>query len=200
MVDDRSLVRLGLRCLLRSADTRLVVDEAASPGELAAVLRDHSPDVVLLDAELDGRPLEEGVRIIRSEAPGARAIVLGLEPSLDEVKQAFAAGADGYVAKEGALDELVSAIDEVVAGGRYLDPRLGAEFLANEITRTPGHRLSTDEREVLELVVGGLTNRQIAGRLRRPLRTVEGIRARGQRKLGTNCRAELVERARGRGL
>lgn len=195
VVDERSLVRVGLCCLLGKAKRNLAVEQAASPSELAVALGERRPDVVLLDAELGGRPLAEAVRVVREEAPGTRVIVLGLEPSLHEVRQAFAGGADGYVTKEGAVDELVTAIDEVAAGRRYLDPRLGAELVVSKTAEEPGTRLTSEERRVLRFVARGLTNREIAERLGRPLRTVEGIRARGQRKLGTSGRAELVELA-----
>lgn len=204
VVDDRALVRIGIRCLLARARAKVIVEEAASPTEFAAALRVGPPDVVLLDADLDGWLPTETIRLVREEAPATRVIVLGLEPNVDEVRQAFAAGADGYVAKEGAAGELVSAIDEVASGRHYLDPRLGAELVLSwmedpaEAGRTTG--LTSDERQVLELVVSGLTSRQVAARLNRPLRTVEGVRARGQRKLGTRGRAELVERARRQGL
>lgn len=199
VADEDALVRKGVRCMLGHVRKDAVVHEAGSARELAGRLEREQPDIVVLDAELGASPTET-VGLVRRRSPHAHAIVVGPVGDLAPVRQAFAAGAHGYVAKDQAVEELPVAIDQVARGGRYLDPRLGAGLALAEVDRHSNGPLTADEQRVLALVADGLTNREIAVRLGRPARTVEGIRLRGQRKLGVSSRAQLVAYEHARGL
>jgi two-component system response regulator NreC len=137
------------------------------------------------------------------EEPGARVLVLSMQDDPSYVRQAFAAGAAGYVLKEAADAELVAAVREVASGGRYVNPALGARLVsaeAEERERAEADPLSDREREVLRLLALGHTNQEIAKMLYISVRTAETHRAHIMQKLGLQTRAELVRHAIDRGL
>jgi two-component system, NarL family, response regulator NreC len=130
-------------------------------------------------------------------------LVLSMQDDPHYVRQAFAAGASGYVLKEAADSEVVSAIREVARGGRYVNPELGARLVAAEVDerrREEDDPLSEREREVLRLLALGHTNQEIAKMLYISVRTAETHRAHIMQKLGLQTRAELVRYAIERGL
>lgn len=196
VADDEALVRLGIRCAVKTARPDLVVDEVAHPSELAAAVAAAEPDIVLLDEEFGDRSPAEILPAVREQSPKARVIVLGRNDDLSGVRRAFAAGAAGYVPKEEVRVGLLPALETVASGGLYLEPHLGAALASAEVAGEPRTRLTDQERQVLELVAGGLTSREVAARLDRSVRTVEGIRTRAQHKLELADRAALIERAR----
>jgi two-component system response regulator NreC len=132
------------------------------------------------------------------EARAARPDVVLLD-----IRDAFAAGASGYVVKDAAEGDLIGAILEIAAGGRYVHPSLGAQLVAAEhaeAARTHTDPLSPREREVLHLLALGHTNQEIGRALEISVRTVETHRTRMMRKLGAENRADLVGYARAEGL
>jgi two-component system response regulator NreC len=137
------------------------------------------------------------------EAPGARVVILSMQDDPRYVREAFAAGASGYVLKEAADTELVTAIREVAAGGSYVHPALGARMAAAdaEVARTAAEDpLSQREHEVLRLLALGHTNQEIAKTLFVSVRTAETHRAHIMQKLRITTRAELVRYAISKGL
>lgn len=196
VADDDALTRTGVRCVVKTAQPDAIVDEVASLPQVAAVLASDEIDVVLLGSVLGGRGPADTLPLVLERAGDARVIVLGDGSDLDEVRQAFAAGADGYVPKQEALHHLVPALSDVVGGSAYLDPHVGAELAAVDAAGQDRHGLTATERHVLEFVADGLTSREISDRLQRPPRTIEGVRARAQRKLGVTSLAELIQLAR----
>lgn len=113
---------------------------------------------------------------------------------VESARESLAAGADGFLRKDAAADELVAAVEALTAGGRYLDPALGAALFDHETSI--GGALSKREREVLALIADGLTNGQIADALHLSVRTIEAQRASIKVKLGVSRRAELISCAR----
>jgi two-component system response regulator NreC len=132
------------------------------------------------------------------EVPGAKVLMLSMQDDPRYVREAFAAGASGYVLKEAADNELVAAVREVAGGGRYVDPTLGARMAAadSQAERAADEDpLSDREREVLRLLALGHTNQEIAKTLFISVRTAETHRAHIMHKLRINTRAELVRYA-----
>jgi DNA-binding NarL/FixJ family response regulator len=132
------------------------------------------------------------------EVPGAKVLMLSMQDDPRYVREAFAAGASGYVLKEAADNELVAAVREVAGGGRYVDPTLGARMAAadSQAERAADEDpLSDREREVLRLLALGHTNQEIAKTLFISVRTAETHRAHIMQKLRINTRAELVRYA-----
>ncbi|HLX19018.1 MAG TPA: response regulator transcription factor [Gaiellaceae bacterium] len=196
LVDDHALVRSGLRRLLEAEGDIEVDDEGGTADDGVRLVRLHKPDVVLLDVGMPGRSGVDAVGEIVAAAPSTKVLVLSGGDSPATVRDAFAAGASGYLLKEAAERELVSAVRRVAVGGRYVDAALGARLAA----RTPSDPLSDREREVLRLLALGHTNQEIAKMLVISVRTAETHRANIMQKLRLTTRAELVRHALRDGL
>jgi two-component system, NarL family, response regulator NreC len=195
--DDHALVRAGLRKLLELEDID-VVAEAASGDEAVSMTRTTRPDVVLLDLVMPGKSGIDVLPELLSAAPESRVLVLSMQDDPAYVRQAFAAGANGYLLKEAADTELVQAIHDVAAGRRYVHPLLGARLAAAETAaerKAQSDPLSEREHEVLRLLALGHTNQEIAKLLFISIRTAETHRARIMQKLGLKSRAEIVRYA-----
>jgi len=196
--DDHALVRSGLRKLLELDPDVDVVGEAASGEEAVTLARRDVPDVVLLDVVMPGRSGIDVLPEILDAAPDTRILVLSMQDDPAYVRQAFAAGANGYLLKEAADGELVQAIHEVADGRRYVHPLLGARLAAAENAaerKAQSDPLSEREHEVLRLLALGHTNQEIAKLLFISIRTAETHRARIMQKLGLKSRAEIVRYA-----
>ncbi len=203
VVDDHTLVRSGLRLLLEAEPDIAVDDEAGDAEQAIRLARLHKPDVVLLDVVMPGRSGLDAAPDILQAAPKTKILVLSMQDDPSYVRQAFSAGATGYLLKEAADDELVQAVREVAGGGRYVHPTLGARLAAAEAearARAEADPLSDREREVLRLLALGHTNQEIAKLLFISVRTAETHRAHVMQKLRLSTRAELVRHALHQGL
>jgi two-component system, NarL family, response regulator NreC len=203
IVDDHAVVRSGLRMLLDSDDGLETVAEAGTARDAIFEVRKHKPDVVLMDVVLPDKSGIETTPDVLKEAPEVRVLVLSMEDDPRYVREAFAAGASGYVLKEAADSELVAALKQIAAGERYVHPALGARMAVAEAeaaARAEEDPLSDREREVLRLLALGHTNQEIAKTLFISVRTAETHRAHIMRKLRLRTRAELVRYALAQGL
>jgi two-component system, NarL family, response regulator NreC len=203
IVDDHALVRSGLRMLLESEGDFEVVAEAGTADEAVRAARLEKPDVVLLDVVMPGRSGLEALSDVLEAAPDAKVLVLSMQDDPRYVREAFAAGASGYLLKEAADAELVAALREVAAGSQYVHPALGARIAAADAAaqaRAAADPLSEREREVLRLLALGHTNQEIAKMLFISVRTAETHRAHIMQKLRLSTRAELVGYALAEGL
>ncbi|HZQ88666.1 MAG TPA: response regulator transcription factor [Gaiellaceae bacterium] len=203
IVDDHALVRSGLRLMLEGEDDITVEDEGGNAEEAIRLARLHKPDVVLLDVVMPGRNGLEAVPEILQAAPKAAILVLSMQDDPSYVREAFAVGSSGYLLKEAADNELVTAVREVAAGRRYVHPTLGARLAAAEAeaeAKAAADPLSDREREVLRLLALGHTNQEIAKMLYISVRTAETHRAHIMQKLRLTTRAELVRYALQQGL
>jgi two-component system, NarL family, response regulator NreC len=198
VVDDHAVVRSGLRMLLGAEEDLEVVAEAGNAREAVFEARAHKPDVILLDVVMPG---ESGIEVLPKllhEAPEAKVLVLSMQDDPQYVREAFAAGASGYVLKEAVDAEVVDAVHQVAGGGSYVHPVLGARMVAADAAAraaADADPLSDREREVLRLLALGHTNQEIAKQLYISVRTAETHRAHIMRKLGLETRAELVRYA-----
>jgi two-component system, NarL family, response regulator NreC len=203
IVDDHAVVRTGLRLLLDGEAGLETVAEAGTARDAVFEARKHKPDVILMDVVLPDKNGIAATPDVLAEAPGAKVLVLSMEDDPTYVREAFAAGASGYVLKEAADTELVTALKQVAAGESYVHPGLGARMVAAEAeasARAEADPLSDREREVLRLLALGHTNQEIAKMLYISVRTAETHRAHIMRKLRLTTRAELVRYALAQGL
>ena len=187
IVDDHAVVRSGLRLLLEREEDIEVVAEAGNAEEGIRAARLEKPDVVLLDVVMPGRSGLEAAPEILDAAKHAQVLVLSMQDDPTYVREAFASGASGYLLKEAADAELVQAVRDVAAGGRYVHPTLGARLAQAEVEaarRAADDPLSDREREVLRLLALGHTNQEIAKQLYISVRTAETHRAHIMQKLG----------------
>jgi DNA-binding NarL/FixJ family response regulator len=203
IVDDHAVVRAGLKLLVNAADDLEAVGEAGSAKGAILEARTTKPDVVLMDVMM---PEQSGIEVVPQllhEHPEAKVLVLSMQDDPRYVREAFEAGASGYVLKEAADVELVAAIREVAGGARYVHPELGARLVAADTAerrRAGEDPLSEREREVLRLLALGHTNQEIAKQLYISVRTAETHRAHIMQKLRLSTRAELVRYALAEGL
>jgi two-component system, NarL family, response regulator NreC len=198
VVDDHAVVRSGLRLLLEREPGIVPVDEAANAEEAVFRMIEHKPDVLLIDVTMPGASGIEALPKLLAASPASKVLVLSMHDDPRYVRDAFAAGANGYVLKEAADAEVVAAIREVAAGGSYVNPALGARMVAadaKEQAEAKADPLSEREHEVLRLLALGHTNQEIAKTLYISVRTAETHRAHIMQKLGLASRAELVRYA-----
>jgi two-component system, NarL family, response regulator NreC len=203
IVDDHAVVRSGLRLVLESEEDIEVVAEAADARNAVFEARAHRPDVILLDVVMPGRSGIEAIPDLLEESPESKVLVLSMQDDPAYVREAFGAGASGYVLKEAADAEVVAAVREVAGGQRYVHPTLGARLVAAEAqerVRAEEDPLSEREHEILRLLALGHTNQEIAGQLYLSVRTVETHRAHIMQKLRISTRAELVRYALEQGM
>jgi two-component system response regulator NreC len=196
-------VRSGLRLLLDAEDDIETVGEAGNMQDAVLRARSLKPDVILMDVVMPGVSGIEATPAVLKEVPEASVLVLSMQDDPSYVREAFAAGASGYVLKEAADEEVVGAVREVAGGGRYVHPTLGARMVAAEAeerARAEADPLTEREREVLRLLALGHTNQEIAKTLFLSVRTVETHRAHIMQKLRLSTRAELVRYAMEQGL
>jgi DNA-binding NarL/FixJ family response regulator len=203
VVDDHAIVRTGLRRVLDAEPDIETVAEAPSAERAVFEALEHKPDVVLMDVVMPGKSGIEGLPALLQAVPDAKVLILSMQDDPRYVREAFAAGASGYVLKEAADTEVVSAVRAVAAGDRYVHPILGARLVAaeaDERKRAEADPLSDREREVLRLLALGHTNQEIAKMLYISVRTAETHRAHIMQKLRLTSRAELVRHALSEGL
>ena len=197
LADDHNLVRAGVRKILEAHPEVEVVGEVGD-GESALRALDTSPaDVLVLDLTMPGTDGFEVLQRAKSRHPALRILVLTMHASAEYVARAVRDGADGYLLKDSAVQDLVAAIDAVMKGRAYFSPPIQKEL--GEILRSDRTRrrlldqLTEREREVLRRVAEGLATKEIAARLAISTRTVETHRAHLMRKLGLRSIARLTQ-------
>ncbi len=161
IVDDHAVVRTGLRLLLDAEDDLEPVGEAGNARDAVFQARALKPDVILLDVVMPEQTGLEVLPQLKHESPDVKVLILSMQDEPRYVREAFAAGASGYVLKEAADIEVVAAVREVAGGGRYVNPELGARLVsadAEAARLAEEDPLSDREREVLRLLALGHTN------------------------------------------
>jgi DNA-binding NarL/FixJ family response regulator len=204
IADDHALVRDGLKMILEAESDLRVVGAAADGREAVALARQHRPDVAVLDISMPHLDGIEAARAIVADNPRTRVVMVSMHDSAEHVHRALTAGATGYLLKDSAGAEVVTAVRAVHAGRRYLAARINelviAGYLDQDRGTSPLESLSPRERAILLLVVEGVSNADAAERLKLSVKTIETYRSRMMRKLGLGSVAELVKFAISRGL
>ena len=195
LADDHAVLRTGLRTLIDGQDGLTVVGEAADGHAAVRSAANLRPDVVVMDLLMPKLTGVEATRQIVAAEPGVRVICLSGQSDERAIHDALAAGATGFVRKEAAFGELVSAVHAVMAGDSYLSPSL-ADWADRDIgtSESPGNRrLSGREREVLQLIADGKATKEAAAALHVSVKTVETHRANLMNKLNLFSVAELTK-------
>jgi DNA-binding NarL/FixJ family response regulator len=195
LADDHPIVIAGLREVLEPQfEIAGTADDGRALVDLAPVLK---PDVILLDISM---PLLNGLtaaRLLKKQLPKVKLIFLTMHADADYVKEAFRAGASGYILKRSVVSELVCAIEEVLKGRTYLTPVIAKALhglLPGSPTKSSG-ALTDREREVLQLLAEGHPSKEIAAILHVTVKTVEFHKAMVKRKLHVQTTAELIKYA-----
>ena len=197
IADDHVLLRDGLKALLQATGDIEVVGEVVNGHEALRRVPELKPDVVLMDIAMPELNGIEATRALAEKCPGTRIIIVSMHAGSEHVYRALAAGAAGYLLKESAGAEVVTAVRAVHAGNRYLS-RAVAEFGRVDPARagaSPLERLSTRERQVLQLVAEGKSSAEIARLVHLSPKTVETYRSRLMKKLGVSDIPALVRLA-----
>lgn len=203
VVDDHAVVRSGLKHILEAESDIEVVAEAKDARWAVFETRAHRPDVVLMDVVMPGKSGIEAIPDVLNDCPTAKVLILSMQDDPHYVREAFAAGASGYVLKEAADVEVVNAVRAVARGDSYVHPALGARMATadgEERKRVEADPLSKREHDALRLLALGHTNQEIAKLLYLSVRTVETHRAHIMQKLHLKSRADLVRYALEQGL
>lgn len=196
VVDDHPVVRAGLIAILNAQKDLTVVAEAADGRMAIELFRRHQPDVALMDLRLPGIGGVEAIMIIRSEFPASRFVVLTTYEGDEDIYRALNAGAQGYLLKGMTGEELIEAVRLVARGLRRVPPEI-EKLLAERVFTA---ELTPREMEVLELIVRGLSNREIAARLGVTEGTVKSFLNKIFSKLNVRDRTQAVTVALQRGI
>jgi DNA-binding NarL/FixJ family response regulator len=204
LADDHRILREGLISLLEKQPGLMVVGEAQDGRSTVRLARQVLPDIVVMDIKMPGLNGIEATRQILAENPAIKVIALSMHPDKHFVKAMLQAGATGYLLKYSASQELIKAIELVMAGRVYLSPQIAGVVV--EDYKMPGADnsvfavLAPREREVLQLFAEGKSPREIAASLCLSLKTVEAYRRQIMEKLGLKTLADLVKYAIREGL
>jgi DNA-binding NarL/FixJ family response regulator len=203
-VDDHEVFHECIRHLFdQQPDMKMLA--VANNGRAAVKLaRELSPDVVVMDISMPGLNGIDGTRKILTDNPRIRVIALSMHSERHYIQQVLKAGASGYVLKDSAFEELISAIHAVQQQNMYLSPKITSVVLDDYLQREEGgeeaNAITVREREVLQLIAEGKSTRQIADQLNLSIKTIETHRAQIMRKLNLHTLADLIKYAVREGL
>jgi DNA-binding NarL/FixJ family response regulator len=192
IVDDHALVRAGLAELIGAGDEIEVVGLAESGDQALALAASEEPDVVLMDLSMPGIGGVEATRRIVAEHPGMQVVVLTSLSARERILEALDAGAIGYLLKESEPEELVRAVQAAARGESPLSPKAAQHVIAERTGQRPALQLSPREREVLDLVGQGLSNKLIARRLEISEKTVKAHLTQVFSQLGVSDRTQAA--------
>lgn len=198
IADDHTIVREGLKQLLLAAGAFAIVGEARDGHEVLRAVRELDFDVLLLDLSMPGKSGMELIKQVKSEKPRLRILVLSMHQEHQYAVRAIKAGASGYLTKDSAATQLVSAIEKVAGGGAFISAEV-AEQLARsampQIEGPPHASLSDREYQVFRMLISGRTVSDIADDLNLSAKTVSTHKARLMEKMGIDNQADLVRYA-----
>jgi len=205
LAEDHTIVRKGLRSLLDDEAGIEIVGEAEDGQQTMELVQHLLPDVVLMDITMPVLNGLEATRQIKKLFPQVKVLVLTVHSTEEYIFQVLRAGASGYVVKQAAVSELVQAIRTVYHGDSFLSPSISRQAIEEygrqaEAMEDKHDRLTDREREVLQLIAEGRTNREIASRLHVTVKTVEAHRAHLMDKLGLHSTADLTKYALRKGI
>jgi two-component system response regulator NreC len=207
LAEDHTIVRQGLRSILDGREGIQVVGEAKDGREAVEKAQQLQPDIVLMDLSMPLLSGLEATRQIKSQCPQIEVLVLTMHADEEYVFQILQAGASGYLLKQSAVGELVTAIQVVCEGNSYLSPAISRKIVDEYVRQAreqgkvdPYEQLTDREREVLHLIAEGYSTQKIADLLFISPKTVRGHRSSLTEKLGLHSNAELTRYAIRKGI
>ena len=203
IADDHAVVRRGLSDILRQSGDIDVIAEAEDGDALLAALRQREPDVAVMDLRMPGPSGLDLVKHLRAEFPDLHLLVLSAHPEDQYAVRVVRAGAAGYLTKESAEAELVSAVRRVAGGKKYLTPGMAEALLAqldSDPNEAPHAQLSDREFQVMRLIASGLPVSKVAEELSLSVKTISTYRTRLLQKMGMANNAEITRYALEQGL
>ena len=195
LVDDHQIVREGLKRLLAPANSEWVVTEVSNGHQAVDFMRQQRVDLAIVDLSMPGMSGLDLIRRIKADHPNTAVLVLSMHAEEQYAMRAFKLGANGYVTKDSAATELVTAVHKVAAGGTYVSANLAERVVQqlNGASQSERHQeLSNRELEVLQRIVAGQRLTEIAEELHLSVKTVSTHKARIQEKLELTSMAALI--------
>jgi DNA-binding NarL/FixJ family response regulator len=202
LADDHAVVRQGFKMILAAQSDMEIVGEAGNGREAVELAQNLKPDVVVMDVAMPELNGIEATRRVASSSPHTRVLALSMHKDSVYVREILRAGARGYLLKDSVAADLVSAIRAIAAGEGYLSPAVSDAVLDDyrRHVTNPIDQLSSREREVLQMLAEGKTNKEIAGVLNLSVYTIDAHRGRIMEKLNVHSINELVRFAVRNGL
>jgi DNA-binding NarL/FixJ family response regulator len=202
LVEDHIVVRQGIKALLSDESDLEIVGEAGNGREALPLVASLQPDVVLMDISMPGLNGIEATWQIRQRHPEVKIVILSMHANEEYVFQVLRAGASGYVLKQSDSSEVLTAIRAALSGGSFLSPPISRAVINDYVHRAEVRGQNSDldlltsrEREVLQLLAEGLSNREISEQLNISVKTVETHRANIMSKLSLDNKTDLVKYA-----
>jgi DNA-binding NarL/FixJ family response regulator len=199
LADDHAVVRRGLRALFEAHQEFEVCAEASNGREAVELALQHKPDVAVLDISLTILNGIEATRQIRRETPATEVMIFTLRENENEIRDVLHAGARGYVLKSEADEQIVRAVETLARHHAFFSDHVSETLLDNFVEQSgsgnSGSLLTAREREVVQLIAEGNSNKKIAQLLSISVKTVETHRSASMRKLDIHSTAELVRYA-----
>ncbi|MDD2903424.1 MAG: response regulator transcription factor [Syntrophales bacterium] len=195
IADDHPLFREGVKRIIDDVPSLQVVGEVGDGMELLAILPESLPDMVILDLTMPGLHGTDITKEVKKLYPQVKVLILTMHKSKEHLSRVIMAGADGYLLKENAFGDLISAIDTIRQGGSYISNLMSnqmIDFFRQKFRSEPGDVLSYREKEVLSLLVAGKSSKEIAGHLSLSAATVHAHLGKIKRKLDIKNNAELI--------
>lgn len=205
LADDHEIVREGLRSMLQTQEDIRVIGEAENGRQILKMIRQNKPDLVIMDIAMPDLNGIDATKAVREEFSDVRVIALSMHSDKRFVLGMLKAGASGYLLKECAFQELITAVRSVLSGGVYISPKIAFHLVSDYVQMADESSslievLSGREREVLQLIAEGKTTKEIAGSLNISIKTVETRRKGIMDKLEMRSIADLVKFAIREGL
>jgi DNA-binding NarL/FixJ family response regulator len=195
IADDHAVVRAGLRELLLQRGSCTVVGEAANGNDALKLASDVPADILLLDVSMPGPPFLDLLQRLRTDHQSLKVLVLTMHPEDQFAVRALRAGASGYLTKDRTPAELLEAVTRIARGGRYISTTLAERLswaLDDDFRATPHDALSDREMQVLLLLGGGHSVKEVATSLGLSMKTVSTFRTRMMKKLGFATNSDIV--------
>lgn len=195
IADDHAIVRQGLKQILSETDDLLVTGEADDGAEALQLARQQPWDVFLLDVSMPNRNGIDTLKQLKKEFPRLPVLILSMHPEKQYAMRALKAGAAGYLTKQSAPEQLITAIRQVAGGRKYVSPAVAqqlVEALTDNTDKLPHERITDREYQVLVMIAAGNPLTQIAESLNLGVATVSTYRARLLEKMGLRSTAELI--------
>ena len=203
IADDHAIVREGLKQILADTPDMVVAGEAATGNQVMEMIRKQHWDVVLLDITMPGGNGLDTLKQLKKEKPDLPVLMLSMYPEEQYAIRTIKAGVSGYLTKESAPKELITAIRKVAKGGRYISDSLSeklAAYLGNDTDKLPHETLSDREFQVVIMIATGKTVSQIAEELSLSVKTISTNRSRALNKMKMKNNSEITHYAIKHGL
>src|ERR1700684_1405864 len=201
IVDDHPIVRQGLRRIMENEEDLIVCGEAETARDARTAIKELNPDVMIADISLKQSDGIELVRDVRAHYPQLPILVLSMHDETIYAERMLAAGANGYIMKQAASEQVLVALRRVIDGGIYVSESIGNKMIQKfaaggaYLSANPIDRLSNRELQILHMIGKGMSTRETAESLNLSVKTVESHRQRIKRKLNLNTGTQLVQYA-----